>query len=225
MSRSGPTGLRGHRLRVALTVLTVFGMPLVLMLVYLGTRRIAFEPPFGDQPGGRIGGRVLDAEGSALEGVGVTGLLLFRDGTTRVEATATSAANGDFALDLPPVNGCYLVRAGEGVLRQLTREISLVEGPADDLTLVLEPGCDLAVTFDDSGFVDGGSYQLTRRAGGWLGLAPTTAPLEGRFEGAALARGGLAPGEWTLRVDFDGGGWSAYELTLEVGRQELTLKP
>ena len=64
-------GLGWHRLRVALVALTVFGLPLALMAIYLGTRELPVRPPFDAQPGGTLSGRVMHARATPLVGVPV----------------------------------------------------------------------------------------------------------------------------------------------------------
>ncbi|MEM7311187.1 MAG: hypothetical protein AAF682_31255 [Planctomycetota bacterium] len=102
----------GQRMRVVMLVLTVFGFPLVLMLVFLGTRRLAFQPPFGDQPGGTLAGLLYDADGAKLAGVDVAAFVYPRAGEPRLHGTTTSDNGGAYAFEVPAIDGCYVVRAG-----------------------------------------------------------------------------------------------------------------
>ncbi len=221
----GGPGLLGQRLRVILLVLVVFGIPLGLMLTYLGTRALAFRPPFDDQPGGAIAGTLVDEEGDPVAGVAVRALLYPRDGAPVAHASVESDAEGRFSFDVPPLDGCYVLRAGGNVWQEVYREISLSDEPADDLELSLRPGCIVAVTLSrrDGSPIRGGEYVL-RRSGGFLGLA-IPSQVHDEFEAASFERGGLAPGKWTVRVELSTGDTAEYSIELEPGRRELRLDP
>ena len=169
-SPAGPR-LLGHRLRVVLLAGVVFGIPLVLTLTYLGTRALAFRPPFDDQPGGTIRGTLVDEEDSAVAGVAVLALLYPRDGAPVHHARVESDAEGGFAFNVPAIDGCYIVRAAGHAWQEVYREISMSDDPEPNLRLTLKPGCIVVVTLTrgDGNPVRGGEY-FFRRSEGFFGL-------------------------------------------------------
>jgi hypothetical protein len=220
----GRKGVRAQRLKVALIVFTIFGLPLALMLAYLALRE-SFEPPFGDQPGGTVRGRTVDGSGAPLPGVRIEVFTEPRTGDPQLLRQLASGEDGRFESEVPPLDGCYALRVGGGPWVETVHDLSLVDDPFPDLEFELRPGSELSVALGraDGGQVSGGHYYLTR-AGGPLGLPIPSDALTGGFAGANFARGGLRPGVWTLGVELADGTKAEWRLNLTGGPVEYALE-
>ncbi len=222
--RTPASGLRSQRVKVGLLVLLLFGVPLGLSISYLALRHAAFAPPFDEQPGGRIGGSVRDRAGQPLVGVRVELFLHPRERLPELFQSLQTDAGGGFRGEVPPLDGCYVVRVGGGPWVELVREITLVKDPFPELSFELKPGCELAVAFTraDGEPVRAGRFFLTRDSGP-LGLPIPSAAIPGEFSGPRFVRGGLEPGRWTLAVELEDGTRAEWHLDLQAGTRELAL--
>jgi hypothetical protein len=209
--------------RVALLVLTVFGIPLVLAVSYLAMHSAVPHPPFDRQPGGEITGRVVHANGDAAADVPVAVLLHRPERRPEPYARSATADDGTFAFDVPPLEGCYVVIAGGGPWVEVPREVSLTASEPPDLRFTLRPAAELVLSLEraNGAPIRGGTYELVREETKF-GLRVPSAVAPGTFEGAVLERGGLEPGVWSLRVELvDGTEIEFAELELGEGRAEL----
>lgn len=208
------SGLGLQRLRVVLLVLTVFGVPMVLMASYLVMRGAAFRAPFADQPGGTLQGIVLHEDGTAADGSMVSILLHRRDARPEPYRTARTDADGRFRAEVPPLDGCYIVVAGGGTWIESAREVSLAGGDEPDLEFTLMPGCELTMRLErrDGSRIRGGDYELIRMDSSF-GFKVPSAAVVGEFRGAEFTRGGLRPGNWTAKIELDDG--TDVEFTLD----------
>jgi hypothetical protein len=216
----GRKSVRAQRLKVALIVFTIFGLPLVLMLAYLALRE---APPFGDQPGGTIRGRTVDGSGAPLPGASIEVFTKPRTGDPQLVRQLATGADGRFESEVPPLDGYYVLRVGGGPWVETLHDLSLVDDPFPDLEFELRAGSELSVSHSraDGGQVSGGHYYLTR-AGGLLPI-PSVA-VTGGFAGASFARGGLRPGVWTLGVELADGTKAEWPLNLTGGPAEYALE-
>jgi hypothetical protein len=218
------SGLRAQRLKVALVVLALFGLPLGLMLSYLALREAAFDKPFGDQPGGRIAGTVEAESGGPLAGVRVDVFTQRRAGLPELKERVFTDDAGRFAVEVPPLDGCYGLLVGGGLWVVQESDLTLEDDAFPDLAFTLAPGTELAValTRKAGSRIEGGRFFLFR-AGGLLGLPMPTKPVTGEFSGEGFTRGGLEPGKWTLAVELEDGTKAEWTLELAAGRVELEL--
>ncbi len=189
-------------------VLLLFGLPLTLATIVASLQSDLVELPFDEQAGGTLRGFVNDPDDRPLADVPVEAFLVERVGRVpRSErepvASTRTDAEGTFALDVPPVDGCYeLVAGGEGHQRR-SRPVGIAGEPIE---LVLARGGRVRVELVEAGVARGsGSYTLVSRNDGWKRFFLRPNRVDGTFEDGVLVEDGLAAGAWLLEVRLEGG--------------------
>lgn len=217
--------LRLARLRTLLFALLLVGLPLGISISLIAGRH-SLQAMSGSQPGGWFRGRIVLADGNPAVGVPVQLLTLSADASASKCAEVASGSDGHFALQAPPHEGKYAVRAGGGELRHVWREVSFIDrkGAVTDpgeLELRLERGCSLTVEFVrvSERYADSGRFDLTGRVrgGSLFGLMATEVSRSEDFEGGRIEIGDLPPFDGKLQVFLSNGDQLALDLALGEG--------
>lgn len=219
-----PSG--GRRAITVLLALVLIGLPILVAVDLSSLRENA--PAFrGNQPGGTVRGRVIDGEGSPLEGL-VVELFVTGRGSGPL-ATATTDSDGRWSLTAPPAEGAaYRLRTGGGPWQVRNREIGFlrpdgeVVGQVLEQELVLVPGATLVLHLGAEGEVaPPGTVRLRGewREQGLLRVAPRLIELERPFEGSPIVLDGLPPLVGTVDLELSGGRVISFDVELEVGEK------
>jgi hypothetical protein len=231
----GAAAAPGSRLRTRVILfvllLVVLGLPAAI-----GTSWLRSDVPgavtSGAQPGGRARGRVVDGEGRPLVGRAVEALLVLGAGETRPGPRTESDARGEFALELPAVQGHYLLRAGGEEEQRAVRPLSFLDphGRAVEpraVELALRPGAilELAILLPDGRPAAGGHWVLdgTFGEGLLLGCVPYGLRQEGAVVEGRVRADGLPPLRGTLSVVLDTGESLELDVELRPGLNARTV--
>jgi hypothetical protein len=153
-----------------------------------------------------------------------------RDGAERDLDASTTAADGSFAFEAPPIDGHYAVKVLPGAWTPTAVPVSLAAGPQSDLEVAVHAAAVLELRFTHASGepVTGGRWTVEGElARSWFSpRRGARFERRGTFRGAVLEVGGLPPGELTVHVRLDGGDSADIEVELAPGRhrQEIGLQ-
>jgi hypothetical protein len=212
-------------------LLLLFGAP-ALVTMALVTANFRGEVTRGAQPGGPIAGSVVDADDEPLRDFELELATVASDGQSREVARTRTDADGRFAFQAPACEGHYELRAGGGTWQRAVHGVSFLdrEGRTIEprpITLAVEPGCQLELTFarGDKRAVGDGEYTLEGDFGtGYLfGLVKARMRSAGKVHAGVLRVDGLPPMRAELSVRFESGETVELELQLAPGVQRETV--
>lgn len=184
----------------------------------------------GAQPGGRITGRVLPvAAAREIGSISVGRATQMPQGGYSSEQlmTVPLAADGSFAFEAPPVDGCYEIRARGGPWLADSRLVTLLAEDGTplasaDVQLELEPGgqIELHVTRRTEGATGKGEvrYEARSKHGLFFGA------LAGSQNGSLSMSNGravidsLPPSTGEITIMMDDGATTSVDFDLEAGR-------
>lgn len=211
-------------LQVVLLLVLLPAVVTAVLLQWGGGGRVAR----GAQPGGVVRGVLKDPSGAPLAGEPVVALAVSPLGaTSELSGSATSDLAGRWALELPPLDGGYLLRLGGRSAVALEQAVSLIgrepgEEPRE-LELVLQRGATLVVELPRE--LRGRWLVEGQPAGGAFGLfAGSPWRKEGEFEGRAFRVEGAPPMDARILVRVEGGERWEWTLRLAAGDNQLAAR-
>lgn len=199
---------------LVMLLLVVLGLPLMVMGQLIQSRGMG-PATRGMQPGGQIGGVLLNEDERPLADVTVEIFLVGEQVSAEPATRTTTSGDGSYLASVPKVEGCYLIKVGGGNWRLETREYSFldVSGDAIEETIPvnfeLHAGCTLLASIlrTPGRPVHGGKAELqgTWRPSSLLNLVPLRVVRRETFTGGELRIDGLPPLKGTVRVEFGEG--------------------
>ncbi|MFT7676559.1 MAG: hypothetical protein ACI8QC_000531 [Planctomycetota bacterium] len=199
---------------LVMLLLVVLGLPLMVMGQLIQSRGMG-PATRGMQPGGQIGGSIVNENDSPLANVSVDVYLVGEQVSSEPATRTTTSGDGSFLATVPKVDGCYLLKVGGGDWRLETREYSFLDNTGESveeplpLSFELHHGCTLQVSIKRSPGrpVHGGKAELqgTWRPSSLLNLVPLRVVRRETFTGGELRIDGLPPLTGTVHVEFGEG--------------------
>ena len=224
--------MRRHRLRLVVWVVLIVGLPLAILLqLALGERD--YGAPIGEQPGGELRARVVDADGTPVVEHPVELQVWAAGALPQTHATQASDSQGRVVFQAPPVLGKYRLVAGGGALQRVGRECSFVDSAGgavevQEAELVLAPGAVIELVFTRLGGIPAGSGQLRLEGqtldGALFGLLTAPVGMTRDFDAGRCVLDGLPPLSGQVSVHFTDGTELSFEVRAPAGTTSVAYE-